>query len=103
MKLLTEEEYLASMAEPMRRLSSDEAPPIEFWDYFDAIPESHFEGHDCSAGQVTNVWKHPAGLYQHVLVNSDDKNVFMVLILDLSARCVFGHRLLDLRKEYGLI
>jgi len=70
--------------------------------YFGAIPLSHFEGHDCLAGRVTYVWKHPTGRFQHVLVDSEDKNVFMVLVLDVPGRIVLGHRLLDLNQEYGL-
>src|SRR5688572_24890648 len=102
MKQLSEAEYLATMAEPMKRLGSDAGAPFEFWDYFDAIPQSDFEGHDCSAGSVTYVWEHPTGGFQHVLVDSEDKNVFMVLVLDIPSGRVLGHRLLDLNSEYGL-
>jgi hypothetical protein len=102
MKQLSEPEYLATFGEPMRRLGSDAGPPFDFWDYFHAIPSSEFEGHDCSAGDVTYVWEHPAGTSQHVLVDSENKNVFMVLVLDISSRTVLGHRLLDLNREYGL-
>ena len=90
------------MAQPMKRLPSDAGASFEFWLYFDAIPQSEFKGHDFSAGSVTYVWEHPAGNIQHVLVDSEDKNVFMVLVLDISSRSVLGHRLLDLNREYGL-
>lgn len=103
LKQLSEPEYLATMSEPMRRLASDAGPPFDFWDYFHAIPSSEFGGHDCAAGAVTYVWEHPAGRFQHVLVGSDDKNVFMVLVLDISSRSVLGHKLLDLNREYGLM
>jgi hypothetical protein len=102
MKQLSEAEYLATMAEPMKRLGSDAGVPFAFWDYFDAIPEPDFEGHDCSAGSVTYVWEHPSGSYQHVLVDSEDKNVFMVVVLDIASRSVLGHRLVDLNRKYGL-
>jgi len=102
MKQLSEAEYLATMAEPMKRLASEAGAPFEFRDYFDAIPQPDFEGHDCSSGSVTYVWEHPTCSYQHVLVDSEDKNVFMVLVLDIVARDVLGHRLLDLNREYGL-
>jgi hypothetical protein len=102
MKQLSEAEYLATVEVPMKRLAADAEPPFELWDYFDAIPQSDFEGHDCSAGSVTYVWEHPTGRYQHVLVSSEDKNVLMVLVLNIVRRSVFGHRLLDLNNEYGL-
>ena len=86
----------------MKQLPSHAETPFPFWPYFDAIPSVDFEGHDCSEGAVTYVYEHPNGNYQHVLVNSEDKNVFMILVLDLTSRSVLGHRLLDLNQEYGL-
>jgi hypothetical protein len=37
-----------------------------------------------------------------VLINTEDRNIFMVLVLDQEAGAVHGHRLLDLNREYGL-
>jgi hypothetical protein len=102
MKQLSEHDYQATFGEPMKRLAPDAVPPFDFWDYFESIPQSDFAGHDCSAGMVTYTWEHPSGRFQHVLVNSEDQNVFMVLVLDISRRKVLGHRLLDLNREYGL-
>lgn len=99
---LTEAEFKATSGEPMRRVAPDEGPVFDFWPYFEAIPEEDFEGFDCSAGSVSWVWEHPDGLYQHVLVDSEDRDVFMVLVLDLGVKLVIGHRLLDLPREYGL-
>lgn len=102
MNKLSEAEYLATMAEPMTRLPSTARAPFLFWDYFDAIPSEDFEGHDCSEGRVNYVWQDPSKSFLHVLVDSDDKNVFMVLVLDIPNGRVLGHRLLDLNREYGL-
>jgi hypothetical protein len=102
MKKLSKTEFLATTALPMKQLPADGEAPFPFWNYFDAIPYADFEGHDCSEGEVVYVWEHPHGFYQHVLVNSEDKNVFMVIVLDLRSRRVLGHRLLDLNQEYGL-
>lgn len=90
------------MAAPMKRLPTDARPPFDVWEYFDTIPSADFKNHDCSAGSVTYAWEDPSGRYQHVLVDSEDKNVFMVLVLDVPGRRVLGHRLLDLNQEFGL-
>lgn len=86
----------------MKQLGPEAAPPFDFWSYFQTIPARDFEGHDCSAGAVTYVWEHPNGIFQHVLVNSEDKNVFIVLVLEIPTQRVVGHILLDLNREYGL-
>ena len=85
----------------MQRVGPEEYPPFDFWPYFEAIPQEHFEGYDCSGGSVTYAWRTGDGRYEHVLVDSDDRDVFMVLVLDLSGRCVAGHYLLDFPHLYG--
>ena len=84
----------------MRRLRSDAAPPVDFWPYFDAIPAPDFFGHRCE-GTVTYVYRGDSERYEHVLVDTEDDNVYMVIVVDLNARRVLGHRLLDLNAEYG--
>jgi len=101
-RLLTEEEFRATFATPMHEVAKDDAPPFDFWQYFDHIPETDFQGHNCPDGQVEHAWTDHSGRFQHVLVNSDDKNISMVLVLDLRTSSIHGHRILDLNHEYGL-
>ena len=102
MPLLTSEPFRATFGEARHRVGPDEPPPFDFWPDFDAIPTADFQGLDCSAGEVENAWKMSPGHDEHVLVGSEDHNVFMTLVLDLTAGSVHGHMLLDLNREYGL-
>jgi hypothetical protein len=87
----------------MRRVERDGGAPFDFWTYFDSIPAEDFQNHDCSAGSVRWVWRSGDGRYEHVLVNSQgDGDMFMAMVLDLHNREVLGHRLLDMKSEYGL-
>lgn len=81
----------------------NESPPFDFWPYFELIQESHFEGLCFSEGSVNHVWRTADGRFEHVLVNCrEDKDVYVVLILDNREDTVFGHTLLDLNVEYGI-
>jgi hypothetical protein len=102
MRRLTDDEFKATAVPGAERVGSDEEPPFDFWDYFDAIPEHDFEGHDFSAGEVSYAWNMPGTAYQHVLVECETPNVFLVLVLDVPGRSVAGHHLLDLNRLYGL-
>ena len=103
MHLLSQDQFTGTFGEKCDRVPSDEAPPFDFWPYFKAIPPGDFEGHDCSAGEVEYVYRMaPNHRFDHVLVNSEDRNVFMVIVLDREAGKVHGHRLLDLNRGYGL-
>ena len=86
----------------MVRAETDEAPPFDFWPYFDSIPRADFRGHDCTGGRVEYVYRDGSGRFEHVLVNSEDRNVFMVVVLDRQGQTVVGHHLLDLPELYGL-
>ena len=90
------------MGPDRERVALDEEPPFDFWAYVDAIPEEDFAGHDFSAGGVSYAWNMRGTAYQHVLVECETPNVFLVLVLDVAAQSVAGHHLLDLNRRYGL-
>lgn len=99
--LLDETSWRATFIEPIRRLTEEAVPVVDFWPYFEAIPADHFESHDCSEGEVDYVYR-MGNRYDHVLVNSTTPNVFMAIVVDLDERCVPGHRLINFNELYGL-
>ena len=64
-------------------------------------PRTEWEGHDFSAGGVSDAYLVPDERWEHVFVSCEDKNVKLVLVLDLEHLEVGGHYLLDLNKMYG--
>ena len=100
--LLNEAQFLETTSTPMAQVSPDGPPPLDFWPYFEKISTADFAGKDCSAGVVEWIWNDSRGRFQHVLINSTEHDVFMVIILDLREKSIIGHRLLDLPTEYGL-
>lgn len=99
---LSYDEYHSTFDQKMNRLGPDSFPPLVFWPYVEAIPSHDYGGYDCSGGNVDYVYVNSQETFSHVLINSNDRNVFMVVVLDLVAGTVHGHRLLNLKKEYGL-
>jgi hypothetical protein len=99
MKNLTNIEFDQTQGSPKKY---DGAPEFDFWPYADLIPTKDFEGHDCSAGEVHGVYRMTLNMYEHVLISSAKKDVFMVLVNDLELNKVYGHFLLDLNKAYGI-
>jgi len=98
---LGEDEFASTCGDGMHELTDDPTPPFDFWPYFDAIPAADFEGHECT-GEVDHVWATAAGNVQHVLVNTKDADVFMAIVLDVTAGEVVGHRLMDMKRIYGV-
>lgn len=101
MRLLSKQEFFKTFIEPIHKVEDDKKPLFDFWNYVESIPEDDFDGHDCKDGNVSHAWN-LSNQYQHVLIESEDINIFMVIILNLRKKEVFGHYLLDLNLEYGL-
>lgn len=102
MRRLTRQQFLATFRAPMQPIAQHASPPFDFWSYFDAIPPADFEGYDFTDCIVEHAYLDASGSYQHVLIRSNEKNIYLVLVLDMQKHDVFGHRVLDLNKEYGL-
>jgi hypothetical protein len=101
-RLLTDSEFHETFSKEMIQQDSDGMAPFRFWKYVDRIPAEHFQGFDCSAGSVKNVYRDSDGRFEHVLIDSDHPNVFMAIVLDLKSKKVYGHHLLNLVAKYGL-
>jgi hypothetical protein len=102
MRRLTEDEFKATAAPEKERVGLDEEPPFDFWAYFELIPPEDFGEHDFSEGRVSYAWNMRGTGYQHVLVQCETPDVYLVLVLDVPARSVVGHHVLDLNRIYGL-
>jgi hypothetical protein len=102
MPLLDENAFRATFGSRMVRVQSDGNAPFPFWSYVDQIPSEDFQGYDCSEASVQWVWRSEDGRFEHVLIDAkEDKDVFMVVVLDLTKSEVIGHRLMDFKREYG--
>ena len=98
----TEEEFKATMVQPMRRLEPTGVPALNLGPYVDAIPVQDFQGHDFSSRFVPHVYATPDGHFEHVLISASVPNVFLVVVVDTRSEQVRGHHLLDLKAAYGL-
>lgn len=103
MPLLDQEAYGKTFGKKMRRVDAGGNAPFPFWSYVDQIPQEDFQGYDCSEGSVQWVWRGDDQRFAHLCIDTkQDKDVFMVIVLDLAQKKVAGHRLMDFKREYGL-
>lgn len=65
-----------------------------------ADPRADYAGHE-SDGNVASVYGDGQGRYQHIQFNTQDSNVFMIVVPDVMGDAVHRNRL-DLKKLYGL-
>jgi hypothetical protein len=99
--LLTEAGFKATMGEPMTPIEDQTPLPSDFWPYFDAVETSDLGGYDFGEGQIERAYRDPTGRHDHVLLASNENDVFLVVVIDRRAQSVHGHYLLDLPRVYG--
>jgi hypothetical protein len=92
---LSEADYKACFAEPMRDVTATAEPVVDIWPYADEldVPE---------LGDVAHVYRSGDARFDHVMIATGRANVFLVIVVDIAASAIHGHRLLDLNAEYGL-
>jgi hypothetical protein len=99
-RLLTKDELLQCFAEPMRDMTAAPEAAADIWPYVDGLDLSRLG--ITNIGDVAQVYRDGRLRYDQVLLRTDITNVFLVIVVDLSAEAVLGHHLLDLNIEYGL-
>jgi hypothetical protein len=75
---------------------------IDIWPYVASIPSTDLRGQRVQHELVECVYRSDDDRFDHVLVMTHTKNVYLVVGIDLSKEMIFGHHLLDLNVEYGL-
>jgi hypothetical protein len=101
--LLDDDAFHATFGSPMRDVTAEATDVIDIWPYVSAVPTSDLCGHTIYERFVERVYRTPDDRYDHVMVMTRTKNVYLVVVIDLVADSIYGHHLLDLNEEYGLV
>lgn len=101
MRRLTEGELQATVSPRPRPCGVSDGMWALVEDYVDALPPDEWQGHPPGELGVPKAYAMRGGRWVHVLVDTLDRRVAMVLVLNLSDEVVHGHRLLDLRTGAG--
>jgi hypothetical protein len=86
----------------MRDVTAAPDPVIDIWPYARAIRKADLQGFRPQDGVVEAVYRGGDGIFEHVLIPTRTKNVYLVVVVDRRRRAIHGHRLLNLNEKYGL-
>ena len=99
---LTENEFKTTMTPNMHNVTETATDVLDIWPYVDAVPATDLEGYSIYDRFVDVVYRSDDDRFDHVLVMTKTKNVYLTVVVDLAHDSICGHRLLDLNREYGL-
>lgn len=101
--LLSNEAFHATMVAPLKAPADCvEEGACDIWQYIEAIPESDFEEYSIGDNDVEMVRRTGDQKFDHVLIPTNTKNVYLVIVVVLSNNRVLGHHVLNLNEKYGL-
>ena len=98
-RLLTKDEFLACFAEPMKDMTVAPEAVTDIWLYVDHLEPTSLG--ITRIEDVAHIYRDGLARYDQVLIQTDVANVFLVIVVDLTARAVLGHHILDLNIEFG--
>ena len=100
---LTEEEYKSTMTTKMVDVTETAEAVVDIWDYVGQLTEDREVLDYVNNEQlVERVIRNDKATFDHVILPTDDKNIFVVIIVDLTLKTIKGHFRLDLNEQYGL-
>jgi len=100
---LTEIEFKRTFGNGMTDITQMEIDePIDIWSYVKELVENQtIDNLVLEKELVEKVYRNDLKTYDHILLPTNSKNVFMTIIVELKTKSIFGHKLLDLNKMYG--
>jgi hypothetical protein len=103
-KKLTEEEFKITFSEKMNNVTNDVDEIVDVWEYVKALETSEYFINDYIIRKrlVEYVYRNSINTYDQILIPTIEKNIYLIIIVDIKKENIFGHYLLDLNKEYGI-
>ena len=103
MPALTEPEFKATMKAPMVDVTAAPGETIDIWQYVATIAaEVGLPALVLKKELVEQVYRCDGGAYDHVLLPTEKKNKFVVVVVNRPHSSIAGHHILDLNREYGI-
>ena len=102
MKQLTEKEFESTFTPPMTDITSSAEEMINIWPYVEKVLSSEYADAETDSWDVEYVYINQPESHQHILLNTEMENIFLVVVVDVTNKSIYGHHLLNLNQKYGL-
>jgi len=100
---LTKDQFKNTFDKQMVDVTETAAPVVDIWPYVEQLTRDKVVlNYVLDKQLVETVYRNSANTFDHILLPTDNKNIFIVIVIDLKAKQIMGHIKLDLEQEYGL-
>lgn len=99
---LSESQYIQSMGSKMNDVTESAKPLINIWCYAEQLLKNHIlSEYGFKKQLIETVYENDEKTYPHILLFTNRKNFYMVIVVDMINQTVYGHYYLDLNEKYG--
>jgi len=99
---LTEELFRATFGDEMLDVTESIESTVDIWEYVGELYVEEVVSEYVVANElVEKVYRNNTSTFDHVLLPTENPNIYLVIIVDLVNENVLGHYWLDMGKEYG--
>ena len=99
---LTTEQYNNTFDKKMVDVTETAKPVVDIWSYVEQLSKDKIVlSYIFKKQLVERVYRNSANTFDHVLLPTNNKNILIVIVVDLLQKTITGHYRLDLEKEYG--
>ena len=99
---LSPEEFISTMSAEMEDVTETADPTVDITPYVEAlIAEGLVLPNTLSEELIEIVYRNEEGTYDHILLPTDDEEIFIAIVVDLIGERIVGHYAMDLNEEPG--
>ncbi|RJS94159.1 hypothetical protein [Salinisphaera sp. Q1T1-3] len=99
---LSEDEFEATFTPPMTDVTTSVVAMVDVWPYIERVLASEYEAFETDSWDVEYVYINRPESHLHLLINTGMENVYLVVVVDILEKEIYGHDLLNLNQKYGL-
>ncbi len=100
---LTEIEFKSTFTEKMIDVTETAEPAVDIWPYVEQLTaDKVVDKYTFDNALVEKVYRNQTNTFDQVLLPTPDKNIFIIILVDLVNKKIIGHYPFDLNAEYGL-
>ena len=102
-KQLTETEFRNTFGNKMTDVTQTAEPVVDIWNYVEELVKQKLvDNYVYENNLVETVYRNDTSTFDHILLPTNDPNIFITLVVDLTNKTISGHSKLDLNQKYGL-
>ena len=99
---LTPEEFILTMSEEMEDVTETAEPVVDITPYVaELIAENLVLPNTLEEELIEIIYRNEEETFDHVLLPTDDEEIFIALVIDLENERIVGHYRMDLNEEPG--